>query len=123
MLRALSTYLHHDAISGTARQQVANDYQNRMLKAIEKSRVTYKKFIKQTIFAQTGIDFKSNLEVCEGNANETFKQCPIHKAKNEEVNSFFVIVHNSAGKINSQFVRIRLPAKNWKGEIWNKEQL
>lgn len=123
MLEALSTYLHHDAISGTARQQVANDYKNRMLKAIEKSRKTYKRLIKDTIYAQTGIDFKSDLEVCEGNANETFKQCPISHAEHKDVNSFYVIVHNSANKINSQFVRIRLPGKNWKGEVWNKEAL
>lgn len=92
-----------------------------MVIAIEKSRKSYKRLIKDTIYAQTGINFKSELEVCEGNANETFKQCPISQHK--DVDSFFVIVHNSANRINSQFVRIRLPGKNWKGEVWNKEAL
>lgn len=94
-----------------------------MLRAIEKSRKSYNRLIKSTIYAQTGIDFKSDLEVCEGNANETFKQCPISHAEHKDTNSFFVIVHNSANKINSQFVRIRLPAKNWKGQVWNKDSL
>ena len=31
MMEALSTYIHHDAIAGTAKQSVANDYKFRML--------------------------------------------------------------------------------------------
>lgn len=49
MMQALSTYLHHDAITGTAKQQVANDYLFRMNKAIEKSRKTYSKLLKKVI--------------------------------------------------------------------------
>ena len=57
MLQALSTYLHHDAITGTAKQQVANDYMFRMNKAIEKSRKVYSKMIKKVVYDQTKINF------------------------------------------------------------------
>jgi len=34
--------------------------------------------------------------MCEGSANETFKQCPIGLDKNKDKNEFLVIAHNSA---------------------------
>ena len=45
MMEALSTYIHHDAIAGTAKQSVANDYKFRMLKAIDKSKKMYNTLI------------------------------------------------------------------------------
>ena len=49
MLEALSTYQHHDAIAGTAKQQVANDYVFRMLRAMRSSSSIYNKLLKNTI--------------------------------------------------------------------------
>ena len=120
MLVALSTYLHHDAITGTAKQAVANDYRFRMNNAIERSRKIYSQLIKKVIADQTEIKFTKDLSFCEGHANETFYQCPVYKMKENDQNSFFVIAHNSANKVNNQFIRIKLPQKNFKAEVWDK---
>jgi len=42
MLEQLSIYLHHDAITGTAKQYVADDYTERISRAIDFSSLTYK---------------------------------------------------------------------------------
>lgn len=94
-----------------------------MNKAIEKSRKVYGKLINKVVYDQTKLNFTKDFSFCEGNANETFKQCPISRAQNNSTNNFFVIAHNSANKVNNQFIRVRLPQKNFKAEIWDKEIL
>ena len=45
MMYNTSIYLHHDAITGTAKQFVADDYNFKMNKAMEESRENYNKHI------------------------------------------------------------------------------
>jgi hypothetical protein len=41
MLSEMGVYQHHDAIAGTAKQLVANDYANRLEKAIKNNTLVY----------------------------------------------------------------------------------
>jgi alpha-mannosidase len=43
MLDALGVSMHHDAITGTDKQYVANDYTTRLQKSVDISRKVYKK--------------------------------------------------------------------------------
>ena len=60
------------------------------------------------------------LEMCSGAQNDTVLECPINKTENRENTEFIVVVHNSATKTNKQLVRIRLPHKSYRAQVWSK---
>lgn len=45
LLDELSSVQHHDAIAGTSKQKVANDYTRRLYKATQKNSDSYQKLI------------------------------------------------------------------------------
>ena len=64
MLKALGLYLHHDAIAGTAKQYVANDYKVIMGKAEEASLKEYRKELENALYLQTGIELTNDVQFC-----------------------------------------------------------
>lgn len=62
MLEELSIYLHHDAITGTAKQYVANDYTDRMQKAVDLSMKTYTAQVEEILKHDTGYKASSLLK-------------------------------------------------------------
>jgi hypothetical protein len=70
---------HHDAVTGTAKQYVSNDYSYNLYKAEENSKSIYKKYLQDVVKKQYGIEIKSELLTCVGGAqNDTVKDCPIY---------------------------------------------
>ena len=80
MLDVLGIVQHHDAITGTAKQAVADDYNLKVYKAITDNDVVYKKSL--------GLD---NWMTCN-RTNATYKECPISNFDTSKTT--YVAVHN-----------------------------
>ena len=64
MLEPLSVYLHHDAITGTDKQFVADDYSFKMGRGIYSSTELYKNELERALYKYTGIEVNTELSTC-----------------------------------------------------------
>ena len=55
MMDVMGIEQHHDAVSGTGKQRVADDYQLRMSKVIDQNSDVYGAVIGKEVFMQTGL--------------------------------------------------------------------
>jgi oligoribonuclease NrnB/cAMP/cGMP phosphodiesterase (DHH superfamily) len=78
MLDQLGVYQHHDAIAGTAKQAVADDYAKRLSKAISQNNEDlYSKLIaKQVTHLTDGVVTSSEWQMCD-KSNATYLDCPV----------------------------------------------
>jgi hypothetical protein len=80
LLDQMGVVQHHDAVTGTAKQYVSNDYSFNLYKAEENSKSIYKKYLQDVVKKQYGIEIKSELLTCVGGVqNDTVKDCPIYE--------------------------------------------
>ncbi len=56
MFDAMGIYQHHDAVTGTAKQYVADDYTNRLFKAKMANDDQYAKMVNRMSYKNTGLD-------------------------------------------------------------------
>jgi len=82
MFDALGVSQHHDAVTGTGKQAVANDYALRMYKAFEKSNVEYASIVEEAANGALGLDADSQWKWCFKD-NSTYLDCPIADYENE----------------------------------------
>ena len=73
----MGVYQHHDAISGTAMQHVANNYVEKLSKAMSKNNEVYKIILKEKIQQDTNISVSNLLNCKDGINNDTIISCPI----------------------------------------------
>ena len=88
MFDAMGIYQHHDAVTGTAKQAVADYYYNHTISAMDKSNEQYKKIV--TDFASDGRIESSDWKMCSV-AEGTYRHCPVHHSKE---GWFGVTAHN-----------------------------
>jgi hypothetical protein len=89
MLDSMGIYQHHDAVTGTAKQYVADDYTLRHVKAIRANIDQVGKMINRLTYRSTGVSAEYWTQ-CHVN-NGTYLDCPIVNDVNK---SFVVTVHN-----------------------------
>lgn len=107
----MGVYQHHDAIAGTAKQPVANDYANRLSKAIKQNNNDlYSELIdRQVMHLTNGLNGK--WEMCE-KTNTTYHDCPIALYDLTEGAEFYMSVHNPSS-IKMNVAEISVPHGNF----------
>lgn len=93
MLDAMGVYQHHDAVSGTAKQHVANNYYWKLWLAQEQNNKQYTAELIDIMNRTIGLA-ASELLYCVGAQNETVSSCPV--ANHTDADEFVVAVHNPA---------------------------
>lgn len=93
MLDAMGVYQHHDAISGTAKQHVANDYMDTLSVAMEANNDVYQAEIARQMWRDTGLKADKDMSTCVNNHNSTsYLSCPI--GSNVDKTTAMIAVHN-----------------------------
>ena len=93
MLDAMGVFQHHDAITGTDAQFVADDYIFSLASVIDFSNKQYKKILAIILKKNSGIQ-TIKLTSCVGSQNNTVIECPIYDKKNDQKSEIIVINHN-----------------------------
>jgi len=118
MLDWMGVYQHHDAVSGTAKQHVADNYVEHLSKSMAHNNQVYNAELLKNLASTTGM-VASNLTQCIGDQNDTVTECPVYD--HQDKSEFVAVVHNPAAQRFTQLVRIQLPSSNYSAQIWSFE--
>ncbi|CAB9508715.1 Lysosomal alpha-mannosidase [Seminavis robusta] len=103
---ALGVAQHHDAVSGTAKQHVSNDYSRRLQSGINRAAIFVENKLKQVL--ANGSSVLNNLTYCQL-INETI--CEVsQEATKETGNDMYVVVYNPLGSNKSRIIRLPVSA-------------
>ncbi|CDW74355.1 glycosyl hydrolases family 38 protein [Stylonychia lemnae] len=116
MLDQLGINQHHDAVTGTARQHVADDYKQRIYKATQLGNQIQTQILQEQIESLTNIK-SSEWSWCN-RTNGTYLDCPIFKYGNQK---HIVAVYNPA-TIDQSFVKLKVQYSTYRVFYWSFEQ-
>jgi len=105
MLDVLGINQHHDAVTGTGKQAVADDYAHKLYVGMDINSDIYSDAIERKIQAQTGTQHSSKWTQCF-QTNTTYLDCPI--ADNTDNKAMNVVVQNPSS-IESSSIKIAVP--------------
>ena len=99
---------HHDAITGTEKQHVADDYHRELSKAFDSCAVNIKSALNQLVVDQTekSVNYEFDFKTC---LNLNISDCSV----SEDSQKFMVTVYNPLAHITNQFVRFPVGGNNY----------
>ena len=112
---------HHDAVSGTEKQKVANDYIATALRTISKFQPLYRKIMKDQITKETGETINENNIYFNMFWNETAAQTGVATSINN--NKTVMLTLYNSGPAQRRQIRIAVPAHDLKVIGWANEQI
>ena len=118
MMNELGVNQHHDAITGTAKQAVANDYARRLYQSMEQNNVEYNKLVADKIAAATNLKSDAPWQQCF-RTNSTYLDCPVVNYENETF-TMNVIVHNPSS-LDLSTARVAVPSGKYSASAFNME--
>jgi len=107
MLDAMGVLQHHDAVSGTAKQAVANDYNRLLSNAMAKNNAQYDKLIADKVRNQFGYAANEDWKQCL-KTNSTYLDCPVASKSLNESWSMNVAVHNPS-TVDLKSLKVAVP--------------
>jgi hypothetical protein len=95
MLDRIGIAQHHDAVTGTAKDRVADDYSHKLFTGLSQNIPQYSKMIKEKVVQMAGIESTNEWTMCKKD-NTTFMDCPIADMYKKNLNTFTmsIAVHN-----------------------------
>jgi alpha-mannosidase len=102
---------HHDAVSGTGRQRIANDYAWRISKVMDEAAPLYSQMIEKEVNLLSGFASNQTWSQCSV-TNSTFLDCPIAEFSNSTDFQMTVAVQNPSS-IDLKVSKIPVPHGNF----------
>lgn len=118
MMDWMGVYQHHDAISGTAKQHVADNYVYHLSKAMNANNEMYAWYLTKKMEKDlnlTAVPLKHTF--FNGIQNDTVEQTPMGKYFQNET-EVLVVVHNPSAATSKQFVEIQTVHANYNVSVW-----
>lgn len=111
---------HHDGVTGTGKQAVANDYSAKISKAIAASNPVYADVIDR-LARSAGLESESGSWSWCQRQNGTYKDCPISDFADQTDFTMLVATHNPSG-LAVKTVELKVPHGNFLVEKLNTAQ-
>lgn len=114
----LGVLQHHDAVTGTAKQAVADDYNNRLYRGMEENNAQYNKLIADKVRHEFGQAAQADWQQCL-RTNSTYLDCPVAQKNTSESWSMSVAVHNPSS-LDLKSLKVAVPEEvNFDVTVYN----
>lgn len=110
MMDVIGVVQHHDAVTGTTKQHLADDYNSRIFKGIEKTNPVYADIVSK-LAQNIGFE-ESTWSWCQ-RQNETWVDCPI-SAYADSTDSTMVVATHNAAHLGMEYIELKVPHGHFK---------
>jgi hypothetical protein len=123
MLDQMGIYQHHDAVSGTAKQHVADDYSIRLGEAMAQNNRAYGKAMDVEMLKLSGMSSNATWQLCD-RTNGTYLDCPISTYNLSQGSEVYLSIHNPS-VVLATVAKVAVPdghfSVDWYGYgMWNR---
>jgi hypothetical protein len=115
----LGVLQHHDAVSGTAKQQVADDYNKKLFTGMNQNNAVYNKFIGQKVEKEMAHKSNETWTQCF-RSNSTYLDCPISAYYNESAPYTMSVAVQNPSTVDLQEAKIAVPHGKYDVKVFDK---